>query len=686
MKKILAIFLAALLFLCGVSAEEGLSEGMSRVTSIVKETLALSDDYDEFSGNFSDGRWWLYWESQDCSATVSCDENGTVYHFYNYENKVYNDTYSLGFPKNDPEAIAEKCGEFLDRVITRSDWGWELDEIRSSLVFRGDALYAGGRLTYRGYPTDIRFDLALDAETGEVISYSRGDCWSVYSEKEGEDEVNITREQALEALKESYAFKTVYRVVDPMEMAKPVYARIDPSEKAVRAADGKLIDAESMIAVDEEAEYSVKATADAGAAYGRALTEAELKGVSVYDGALKAEELDGLMRKNPYLKLTDDYRFGGADYYAGKEGLRAELSYSMTTGDGIDVYRNIGVNALTGAIESMSAYSDAYSSEDGKADPEQWKETVEAFARDCFGAEYAQMIYGRGESSYWYVSAPAVRYVFYRVYDGLNFEENCLNVTVDSADGSVIGCSLTWNNGQEFYEADPESFIGEEEALRIWWEASDLTLNYLSVYSEEDKCFDLTLCWVFTGCEGVTSADAVSGELYGLNRREAGTYEYDGEDGMLYADEIRRLGQFGIGIAGCGFTAEDACSAQILMNLLLQSRGAVESGKELEGKELNDLFRSWFGTVPETDEDGLVNRGELARIMTAVTGYEKAAALEGIFTYAAADFDAVPASLQGSVAIALKLGYLTLTEDGLIARDMPALAAEAAHAVYVTLS
>ena len=60
MKKLLSLIVTlSLLFCSGSLGEETLTDAMSRITLNVKTVLDIPDDYTDFSGNFSDGRWYL---------------------------------------------------------------------------------------------------------------------------------------------------------------------------------------------------------------------------------------------------------------------------------------------------------------------------------------------------------------------------------------------------------------------------------------------------------------------------------------------------------------------------------------------------------------------------------------------------------------------------------------------------
>ena len=683
MKKILSWILVLCMCLCALGENE-LAGGMAKVTGIVKETLDIPDDYGEFSGDLSDGLWWLYWSTDEKWLEVLCDTEGRVQYYYCGDNERMGSNVSSGFPQMKAEQLTDCCKAFLDRVVTGENWGWELPPIRDSLNHYGEAIYLNGMLTYRGLPTDIGFSLSVSTRDGKVFGFSRTDNYMKYASRVEEGR-SVTAETAKELLTGTYAQRPVYRVVQNGEMARPVYVRVQPGEKAVRACDGEIVDRARFFddngAVEEAAEDMVASKATGAM---RALTEAELKGVSRYDGALTGEALDALLRQNSYLKLTADYRFTGPDYYAGEEMLTAEMLYTRTTEDGVDIYKNISVDALSGQILAMFSYSDSDRRDPEPADTDAWKETAENFVKSNFPELMEEVTLTDSVKGYTFVNADTSRYIFARVHEGLLFEDNYVAISVDGEEGSVIAVERCWNNGQEFYASEPEKFIGEEAARNAWMENAVLSEIYLSL-PDEDNVYTLTLCYAYTGCEQVNAVDAHNGQRYGEPAQRDTAYTYENEADMLYAEEIRVLGVYGIGLGDCGFTDQDFCTPEQLMHLLLQAKG-MESGETPDDGELAKRFESAFGTLPEAGADGFITRGEMFRLAVICAGYERAASLSGIFTCPAADFDAINEESKGYAAIAWALGCADTDENGRLRPEAPALTAEAAHAVYVLLS
>ena len=93
MKRLLSLTLAAALLaaltLPAAAAEEAQDARLARVTSLVKEALALdTDSYETFRGDLSEALvpvWDLSWEGERRSLSVQALEDGTVASLYRWE-------------------------------------------------------------------------------------------------------------------------------------------------------------------------------------------------------------------------------------------------------------------------------------------------------------------------------------------------------------------------------------------------------------------------------------------------------------------------------------------------------------------------------------------------------------------------------------------------------------------------
>ena len=108
MRRIISLFviLALTLGCVGAAAEETLTDAMSRITLNVKTVLDIPDDYTDFTGNLSDGRWYLTWQGENCFLNVMAMPDGTI---LNYSSYVYNE-------------MADRTANLLNARLPNSRW------------------------------------------------------------------------------------------------------------------------------------------------------------------------------------------------------------------------------------------------------------------------------------------------------------------------------------------------------------------------------------------------------------------------------------------------------------------------------------------------------------------------------------------------------------------------------------
>ena len=686
MKQYLALLFAAILALSSLCAlsEETLSSEMARVTLLVKEQLDLPDDYSEFSGSLNDGCWTLSWSGENRWAEVSCSRDGLVFSFYRYDDQERPNAQSgLGarFPKLDAPALSQAADAFLAKVIDTRRWGWQLDALKPSLVhsFR-DQFSAVGHLTLDGYPTDISITLGIDCDSGRVNSYYRSDAHQQYAPIPDQPETSMIDEAAgRQTLQAAYTMEAEYLVVTDGEPARLVYTLKPRGLLAVDVKTGLLLNEQPVVVYSATEEAEDEDSAAGALMSKRQLTQTELDSIAHYDGVLSRSALDAAVREIPELKLGDSDLLTSVSYQVSEEKPQANLNYTREL-EGVQLYRHLLVDAQSGKLLYAWTSVTRYTSFDEDALIDAQKEAAQRFI-ERYLPELSDDLSLTSESAQQPMLGEEVtgRFVFTRTHEGYPFKANSLTLRT-GADGTLWDYSLSWDEEQAFAPLG-EKLIGEAEAARLWIGDAPLELGYVTTTASGES--KLTLCWRFKHTDGIYAVDAFDASRYTSKLASDGSYTYP-ETEMLYDSEVRRLGAFGVGLAGCGFTSKDTLTGDQLMHLLLQAEG-YESGEAFEGDELKNSFKKRFGTLPEADENGAVSRGELMRVMVCAAGYANAARLTGIYTSDALDFAALPEEQKGSAAIAGALGVIDL-EDGCFNASQPALSAQAAHAVYVLLS
>lgn len=711
MKRVIAMLCVfALLALGSAGYAEDMREQLPEVTLKVKEALRIGDEYTDFSSSNYDGIWSLTWSGDCGEISVTCDDKGLIYNFYVYDpDNSYESDYSPRYPKADEERLSEIAAEFMGRVILDADEGWILDDVQCELQdAANDQVNMSGRITKTGYPSDITFEISIDPASEQVCSYYRSDAYMKYMEFTGAGASAISEDDAYALLAGSISLEAVYYVTDPDEMAKLVYMPVNNGKFIVRADDGELVNVDDLYGSYDGYVYDAEASS-ANMASGdmtRELTEAELEGISVYDNALDVDELDALLRGMTELGLTDGFFITGASYYDGKDGLTANLSYTRTlteeelaqngfeAGDsGAYDTKYVSVNANDGRLISLYSY---YAVSSGAAE-----EDVEADARDAaqeaayafilkYYPEYADniVIQENAANSYLYSNSRSTSFNYCRVYNGYRFAANSIRVDVNTDTGFVDNLSINWDDGQEFEDA--QALISEEAALGKYLEGFEIELGFetLPAYAatEWEMLYSLELGWYFREIRNVYAIDAITGECYS-RESVGGGFEYDDISGHVYEQQIAMLGRYGVGFSGGEFRPDDAFTVRDALTMIVQAGNWYG---DVEARGFSGLTNAAMNMgAPDLSgyaEEQVLTRGEFAGLLAAMSGYEKATKLTGIYACGFADDDEIAAQDYGTVAIAYGLGLIDVDSEGNINADALLTRGEAAAIFHNLLS
>lgn len=700
----------SLLALGAAGYAEDMRDQLPEVTLKVKEALGIGDEYTDFSSNNYDGMWSLVWSGDGGEISVTCDAQGLIYNYYVYDpDYSYESDYSPRYPKTDEERLGEIAAEFMGRVILDADESWTLDEVQSRLQdSANDRVNMSGRITKAGYPSDITFDITIDPAAEQVCSFYRSDAYMKFAEFAGAAVSAVSEEDAYALLAGNIALEAMYYVTDPDDMAKLVYMPANNGKFIVRASDGELVNVETLYGDYYGYEYAAE---DSGATMAsgnttRELTEAELNGISVYDDALSVDELDALLREMTELGLTDEFFITGASYYDGEDGLTANISYArelteeertqsgFAEGDsGAYDTKYMSVRATDGRLVSVYSY---YAVNSGAVE-EYADADIKDVTQDAAYAfilkyypEYADNIVMTESTvnDYSYSDTRGASFNYCRVYNGYRYAANSIRVEINADTGYVDSLSINWDDGQEFEDA--QALISEEAALEKYLESFELELGFVTLPTDEasewEMEYALELGWYFRDNGNVYAVDAITGECY--SRESAGSgFEYSDISGHAYEQQIALLGRYGVGFSGGEFHPDEAFTVRDALTLIVQAGnwyGDIEARgfKELTNAAMNMGAPDLSGYA----EEQVLTRGEFAGLLAAMSGYEKAAKLTGIYACGFADDDEIAAQDYGIVAIAYGLGLIDVDSEGNINADALLTRGEAAAIFHNLLS
>lgn len=702
MKKILALAcaLVMLLSLAMPAMAETSDMTLEEITLAVKQALDISDDFTSFQSNHYNGNWDLSWSSDDASAHVTSSAAGEILSYYYYENNggyQYTSNFVPRYPSARKDEIAEMTQAFLGRVL--GDDEWVLDDISESLENEyASGAYVTGRLIMNGHPTDISINVSIDLNMMRVTSYYRSDSYMRFDTDALTDDMNITGEEARALLRDALGLSLEYRVVTEGEQARLVYLRKFDGTYIVRAADGELINVDEMYSelygdggYGDERAYAYDSAAPAEM---RELTEVELAGISAYDDALSAAELDAAARAVPEIGITEDFALTSADYYNYDDALMGNLNYSrkLTESELKDRYgiaqdelenltksgsayyltKHVTLDAKTGEMESLyTSHPYFYNYAAEEVDAEAHRDVADAFIEKYFPALFDQMELSDARNDYApYNSMPTADYYYVRMHNGYAFDANYFNVTVNAKDGTIDGFYQYWNDGQEFEETDAGEIIAADEAYDAYFDNLTFEAAYISVPKSNDYgeyLYERVLAWHFVENYNTYGVDAVTGEVlrYGTYG-ESAQFIYTDTQGAEHQEAIEKLAMYGVGFSGGKFEPERAFSVRDMLTLLLMADGY----RDIEGWDYAQIASTARSIgAPDlsgSDPDEGVTRGFFAGMLVDMCGLGDAAKFEGIYAGGFADDDAIDPAEYGRIALAYGMGLIAPDAQGMI--------------------
>lgn len=697
MKRLLSLTLAAALLaaltLPAAAAEEAQDARLAKVTEKVKTTLGLNTDgYETFRGGLNEDLaplWDLSWEGENRSLSIQALEDGTVVSLYRWE---YDPSPSVSrsfpsFPEEAREADREIAEGFLSRVLREGESA-ELGEEESGLLSLGDSGSGwSGTISLNGLPSPLHWSLRV--ENGAVEHFDRDVPETATVGGVPSPDAASPKDKADVNLKNTLRLNLEYVWNDAGDKVVLRYVPEATHDFLVDAKTGEFLDLteleEKMNAPEAPRSGKFANTAagaeDAAADEAGGLTPVELEGVQQLEGVLPCEELDKALRAESAYGLKGyalaSYVYSPwSDEDSGKSGVDCELRYTKNEGEE-RLRRNITVDARTGDVRAV--WSSAPYDRPAKLTEDQAKEKAETYLK-ALCPDRAPVYYSVPDGRAVPLrdgKGPSYSFRFARQENGIFFPANVYEVSIDAADGSVYGLSATWDEDVTFQ--DPKGAVFAEDALRTWAGTYETVLAYRNVPRKLSKSdpvqaklleqgteysYGLRLTYGLEREGSYEGVDAMTGKLV-QNARETS------REPLVYADlagssakaDVEKLAKYGAGYAGGKFRPAKKITQWELVALVSSLRGgALEPEavkKDARESAYYDAYRLGLLRASERDDDAVLTRGDVARMLLNAAGYGPAARLEGIFTSELRDFEDQPAGERGYAAIAQALGLVS---------------------------
>lgn len=721
MKRFASLFLSAVMLLTlgvpAAAAGDSTDQRLAKVTAKVKKALDIGDEYTSFSGELWENElapvWELNWSREEDSISVTASEDGKVLSYSLNENGAVGTLSSADrdFPPSFPAVIREEARkiaeDFLKKVLDAPLETAAFSETNSGRLNTQTSRF-GGTVLLNGLPAPFSFSLTVRSSDGKVIRFHRDSLEGSVAGGVPSAKPSSGKTDAGRLLRDTLALRLEY-VLDPDSgTALLRYLPESGDEYYVDAQTGELI---NLTALYQEArkgdgggvsfsagDANAAAPEAAAQEYG-SLSQAELEGISKLEGVQAKEVLDGKLREISALGL-DKYTLASAGYSLNQEtgDVSARLSYTRKDSSGL-WRRNVTCDARTAAL--LSVYSSAPYEEERKASigEKAAREIGEAFLAELWGAEYAAAeLYSNEPWSGGHGASHSFTYA--QRANGYFFPENNLRVSVDVTDGSISGLDRFWTEGVDF--DTPDGILDGDTALDAWFNHYDLLLAYRSVPVKLDLSRDgdwpvssllemgytyfytLKLAYSLAEPEGVRcyGVDAKSGEPV---QRDSGFGEtavaYSDLEGHWAREQIEALAEYGIGWSGGTCRPRDELTQLDMVALLCSADGyRFDPGSGSADDLYSYAYSRGVLRPAQRQEDKILTRGEVVKMLLDCAGHGGVASLQGIFTCSFADREDIPGDLLGYAALAQGLGVVN--GSGSFDANRAATRAEAAVMLY----
>ncbi len=695
MKRLLSLAVAAALLAAltlPAAAAETKDARLAQVTQAVKDTLGLdTGGYETFRGGLSEDLvpvWDLSWQGEARSLSVSALEDGTVASLYRWERdsssaSTWRDVFPT-FPENagaEDRALAEA---FLSRVLREGETV-ELKDPEGGEALGASESAWSGTVLLNGLPSPLRYSIRV--ENGWVEQFSRDLPETTGVGGVPSPEASADMAKVREDLNGALELQLEY-VRERAGSAKAVLRYLPAEGAHAFLADAKTGDLLDLTELEELLRQGARMPAgDSGAgaaptaknmaADEAGLTKVEQEGVQQMEGVLSKEELDKALRAESAYGLRG-YALISSSYETvpGEEGreprVQCTLRYARTDA-GERLTRNITVDAKTGAVESV--WSSAPYGREKAVSEEAALEKAQAFLK-TWRPDWDLTLYQTDrEVMPWRMeSQPYWQFTFAQAVNGLPFRDNAVHVGIDGADGSVYSLSHSWDEDVTFDDAN--GLVSMETARTAWVGTYEAVTAYRNVPQKLVKADPAQAALISQGMEyayalrltvGLEREDRFEGvdaKTGKLVPEERGTTReplaYKDLAGSTAKADIEKLAGYGVGYATETFRPGKTVTQWELVALLYSLQGpALNPDGGDRGERDNAYFNAYrMGALKASDRDdnAVLTRGEVVRMLLDAAGYGPAARLRGIYACAYSDKDAIPAEGLGYAAIAQGLG------------------------------
>lgn len=745
-RKLLSLLLASVMLLGvaapAFAAEEADQELMA-VTAKVKAVLDLDTElYDDFQG-YSDEdvllgkRWNLRWSGDGINLSITADASGKIYS-YNAYRAVEDINLALPsrsnggrldiprLPEDKSVAAYDTAKAFLAKVLETPVETVELsNKYRPSL--HQDTYWYNGTILLNGLESPISCHVSVRASDLTVLRFSRSDEGSGYLGDVPGKDTKVTDAQARRLLRSTMDMEAKYVLLDDGKTARVQYVPISGDSYYVDGATGELVNLTELRSklwrsgggssgfLREDA--APEAAADA--VMKNMLTQAEKDGAAILKEALSKEDLDKVL-KNAWPELgLDKYTLASATYSISEKKIdkgaeRTPEDYDVTCRltygrqmDNATANKYVTVDAKTGELKSLRSgrsYKDGWPETFPVSVPVNTAQsTAEAFLNAFVGENFSKMALfstdNAKDSKGWQHT-----FTFQHTNAGYFYDGNTYTVSIDAQDGTIS--SVYGHFNEEVELVTPAKVVSKAAAIETYEAALALKYAYMEIpvsislagpqimpllkEAGYEYVNALKTGFVLSQPENkqVNAIDAETGEVvsWDYTPGEETVMTYDDIENHWVKTAAEELALFRVGFLGGSLKPAEALTQRDMIALLLSVEGYEFDPTTATKDEVDWLYNRAYSyglVTPETrNEEKAMTRGELVKTLLDSAGYQKIAAIPGIFRCDFADAASIDAANIGYAALAQGLGLVKGGSDGSYAAARTVTRAEAISFLY----
>lgn len=682
MKKCLALILSFLLMISGVSSvfANSASKDVNEILELIKPRIPSTDMFDKFSSSVNvRGGGTVYrfsWSVNDnkndryTSLEVGANGEGVIVSYNFYDELPYQLNNKASVNKIPSDEIMKVADDMLKKLNPSVS-----DNLKLSKSNKTESLYANSyTFDVQRYENSVpvlgdngRITVSADAKTLMSFNIQYTEGLAVNSNEKFAD-----KDDAVQSFYKNFGMKLKY-YDSYKDGEKNIMLKYEPEmsyDEYINAVDLSVVKRKTSEEYRFAADESTNALKES-ASGGSSLTEIEEKEIKELGKLISVDDAEKISRQNKIINLDADFILDRHNLYREDERFVYSLRF-VKAGESTEVV-NVSIDAFDGTVISFYKNSSTYSEKKLTDDAvlEKANEAVKILAPKHF-AENPEFLPDEE-------NLKNGRVVYKRCVNGIEYENDSVNIAVNLSDGSIDSYYLDFND-EIFPSAN--SVISIDDAIKKLFEQIEYSVWYLPVFGDDLKYRAVP---VFASKDNNFTLDALDGKLL-YNFSEDAIDDYTDIDAHYAKEAINTLAKFGVGFDGGKFSPDEYIKQKDFVALLSAAFTTrhpiiIKAGFDYVSQYLA-ARNNGFITEDEFAPENEISRMDAAVMLIRAIGVEEAAKLESIYISA---FDDVTSN-RGYVAILNAMGVVSGDEYGKFNPNNKLTRADAALMLYNYLS